>query len=29
MLRGKIEDLCRGSGFEPPAICTPLELPKE
>lgn len=28
-LRGKIEDLCREAGFEPPAICTPLELPKE
>ena len=29
MLRGKIEDLCREAGFEPPTICTPLELPKE
>jgi len=28
-LRGKIEDLCRADGFEPPVICTPLELPKE
>jgi hypothetical protein len=28
-LRGKIEELCREAGFEPPAICTPLELPKE
>ena len=28
-LRGKIEDLCREAGFEPPTICTPLELPKE
>ena len=28
-LRGKIEDLCRAGGFEPPTICTPLELPKE
>ncbi len=28
-LRGKIEELCREAGFEPPIICTPLELPKE
>ena len=28
-LRGKIEGLCREAGFEPPIICTPLELPKE
>lgn len=28
-LRGKIEELCREAGFEPPTICTPLELPKE
>jgi hypothetical protein len=28
-LRGKIEALCREAGFEPPTICTPLELPKE
>lgn len=28
-LRGKIEDLCRDAGFEPPTICTPFELPKE
>lgn len=28
-LRGKIEELCRAAGFEPPTICTPLELPKE
>ena len=28
-LRGKIEELCREGGFEPPTICTPLELPKE
>ena len=27
--RGTIEDLCRAAGFEPPIICTPLELPKE
>ena len=28
-LRGTIEDLCRSAGFEPPIICTPLELGKE
>lgn len=28
-LRGSIEETCRAAGFEPPAICTPLELPKE
>jgi predicted nucleic acid-binding protein len=28
-LRGRIEDLCRAAGFEPPLICTPLELPRE
>ncbi len=28
-LRGKIEELCREAGFEPPTICTPLELPRE
>ena len=28
-LRSRIEDLCRFGGFEPPVICTPLELPKE
>lgn len=28
-LRGRIEDLCRAAGFEPPVICTPLELPEE
>ena len=27
--RGTIEDLCRMAGFEPPIICTPLELGKE
>ena len=27
--RGIIEDLCRAAGFEPPIICTPLELPKD
>ncbi|MBX3435990.1 MAG: type II toxin-antitoxin system VapC family toxin [Planctomycetaceae bacterium] len=25
-LRGKIELVCRSSGFQPPVICTPLEL---
>lgn len=28
-LRGRIEELCRAAGFEPPIICTPLELSKE
>jgi predicted nucleic acid-binding protein len=28
-LRGTIEELCRAAGFEPPIICTPLELGKE
>jgi len=28
-LRGRIEDLCRAAGFEPPVICTPLELTRE
>ena len=28
-LRGRIENICRVAGFEPPVICTPLELPKE
>jgi predicted nucleic acid-binding protein len=28
-LRGKIEDLCRDAGVEPPTICTPFELPRE
>ena len=27
--RGTIEDLCRAAGFEPPIICTPLELLKD
>ena len=26
VLRGKIEDVCREQGFEPPVICTPQEL---
>lgn len=25
-IRGKIEDVCRKAGFEPPIICTPEEL---
>ena len=28
-MRGQIEDLCRAAGFEPPIICTPLELAEE
>lgn len=28
-LRNNIEYLCRSQGYEPPVICTPLELPKE
>jgi len=28
-LRSRIEELCRAAGFEPPVICTPLELVKE
>ena len=28
-LRGPIESVCRASGFEPPAICTPEELLSE
>jgi hypothetical protein len=27
--RDRIEELCRAAGFEPPIICTPLELLKE
>jgi predicted nucleic acid-binding protein len=27
--RNTIEDLCRTAGFEPPVICTPLELSKD
>jgi hypothetical protein len=27
--RGRIEDPCRASGFEPPIICTPFELQKD
>jgi PIN domain len=29
MLRGRIESICRTAGFEPPVICTPLELVEE
>lgn len=28
-MRGKIEAICRGAGFEPPIICTPIELVEE
>ena len=28
-MRGRIEAICRDAGFEPPVICTPLELVKE
>jgi hypothetical protein len=28
-LRGRIESICRFAGFEPPVICTPLELVEE
>lgn len=28
-MRGRIEAICRGAGFDPPIICTPLELVKE
>ena len=28
-MRGRIEAICRGAGFDPPVICTPLELVKE
>jgi hypothetical protein len=27
-LRGRSEAICRSAGFEPPVICTPLELLK-
>ena len=29
MLRGGIEAICRAAGYEPPVICTPLELVEE
>jgi hypothetical protein len=28
-LRSRIESICRTAGFEPPVICTPLELVEE
>jgi PIN domain len=28
-MRGKVEAICRATGFEPPVICTPVELIKE
>lgn len=28
-LRGKIESICRAARYQPPVICTPLELPKD
>jgi len=28
-MRGKIEAICRATGFDPPVICTPLEMAKE
>jgi predicted nucleic acid-binding protein len=28
-MRSKIESVCRAAGFEPPVICTPVELVKE
>jgi hypothetical protein len=28
-MRGRIETICRSAGFDPPVICTPLELVKE
>jgi len=28
-MRGKIENICRAAGFDPPVICTPIELVKE
>lgn len=29
MLRGRIEAICRATGFEPPVICTPVEFVQE
>lgn len=29
MLRGKMEAICRATGFEPPVICTPVEFMQE
>ncbi len=28
-MRGRIESICRAAGFDPPVICTPLELVEE
>lgn len=28
-MRGRVERICRGAGFDPPVICTPIELVKE
>lgn len=28
-LRGKIENICKAAGYQPPVICTPFELPKD
>jgi hypothetical protein len=28
-MRGRIEGICRGAGFNPPVICTPIELVRE
>jgi len=28
-MRGRIEAICRSAGFDPPIICTPIELVKE
>jgi len=28
-MRGKIEGLCRAAGYDPPIICTPMELVEE
>ena len=28
-LRSRIETVCRAAGYEPPVICTPLELVEE
>ena len=28
-MRAKIEGVCRAAGFEPPVICTPMELSEE
>jgi hypothetical protein len=28
-MRGRLEAICRSAGFEPPIICTPIELVQE